>query len=328
MSDEGTMTVAPEAVPVERLRSVDEIVADARRIQEVMEKLFKVDVHYGRLPGCGDKPTLLKPGAEKIASTFRIAVDPRVTDLSTPDEIRYRVEARGTSILTGAYLGSGIGECSSNEMKYKWRAAVGREYAHTAEDRKRVKFGKAKDGTQDVEQVRTDPSDFANTIVKMAKKRALVDLVLTATAASDCFTQDLEDFDETARQALSGQESQDGKPAVKPPTRKSEAAPSAPEIPKDAQFVDCYVTAVQMANGTNAKGKPWIRYGVDVAGTVYGTFSETLGKALMDAKEAGTPVRFAWMPSPDGKHRNIVSVGPLDEFADAAAAPREPGSEA
>ena len=33
-----------------------------------------------------------------------------------------------------------------------------------------------------------------NTVLKMAKKRALVDAVLTATAASDIFTQDLEDI--------------------------------------------------------------------------------------------------------------------------------------
>ena len=39
-----------------------------------------------------------------------------------------------------------------------------------------------------------NPADHYNTVLKMAKKRALVDAVLTATAASDIFTQDLEDI--------------------------------------------------------------------------------------------------------------------------------------
>jgi hypothetical protein len=41
-----------------------------------------------------------------------------------------------------------------------------------------------------------DPADQYNTVLKMAKKRAHVDATLTATAASDIFTQDVEDFAE------------------------------------------------------------------------------------------------------------------------------------
>ena len=45
------------------------------------------------------------------------------------------------------------------------------------------------------EKVETDnPADHYNTVLKMAKKRALVDAVLTTTAASDIFTQDLDDI--------------------------------------------------------------------------------------------------------------------------------------
>jgi hypothetical protein len=39
-----------------------------------------------------------------------------------------------------------------------------------------------------------DLADTYNTVLKMAKKRALVDATLTATAASDIFNQDLEDY--------------------------------------------------------------------------------------------------------------------------------------
>jgi len=39
-----------------------------------------------------------------------------------------------------------------------------------------------------------DPFDLENTIVKMAEKRAFVDVTLRATASSDLFTQDVEDM--------------------------------------------------------------------------------------------------------------------------------------
>ena len=51
-------------------------------------------------------------------------------------------------------------------------------------------------------------ADVYNVVLKQAKKRALVDAVLTATAASDLFTQDLEDLSsvvEVAAAALSVQ---------------------------------------------------------------------------------------------------------------------------
>ena len=45
------------------------------------------------------------------------------------------------------------------------------------------------------EKVENDnPADHYNTVLKMAKKRALVDAVLTTTAASDIFSQDLEEL--------------------------------------------------------------------------------------------------------------------------------------
>src|SRR3990167_9089042 len=49
-----------------------EISAGVQRIQEVMAAVMQDKVHYGTIPGCGDKPTLLKPGAEKLALTFRL----------------------------------------------------------------------------------------------------------------------------------------------------------------------------------------------------------------------------------------------------------------
>jgi len=84
-------------------------------IEEMLKEILKPGIHYGKIPGCGPKPVLLKPGAEKIMAAFQIRPDLLVEDLSTESEITYRVIARGLS-STGAFLGSGVGECSSGEV--------------------------------------------------------------------------------------------------------------------------------------------------------------------------------------------------------------------
>lgn len=200
-----------------------EIRAQVNLIQSVMAEVMKVNVHYGKVPGCGDKPTLLKPGAEKIMATFMLSADPVIDDLSTSDVIRYRLTVK---MLTreGRFLGAGVGEASSEEEKYRWRKAVcDEEFEATPEDRRREKWSKDyKTGKAfTIKQVMTNKADIANTILKMAKKRALVDGVLTVTAASDIFAQDLEDMpaeilDQGA--PVNG----NGKPAVEMPKAKVE----------------------------------------------------------------------------------------------------------
>jgi hypothetical protein len=134
------------------------IIERARAIHEIMKEAMKDGTDYGVIPGCGSKPTLLKPGAEKLLMMFQVAPKVSVTDLCTPDVYRYRVLVSLIS-QAGVYLGDGIGECSSLEKKW----------------------------------TRPNPADVANTVLKMAKKRALVDAVLTVLGASDIFTQDIED---------------------------------------------------------------------------------------------------------------------------------------
>jgi hypothetical protein len=171
-----------------------EIHTQVQRIQQVMRAVMKDGTHYGLVPGCGDKPTLLKAGAEKLMLTFRLAADPDVDDLSANGVRRYRVRTRITSQASGTFLGTGVGECSSDEEKYGWRAAVSpAEYDAADPLERRLKY---KRDVEPIQQVRTNPSDVANTVLKMAKKRSLVDGILTVTAASDIFTQDIEDMPE------------------------------------------------------------------------------------------------------------------------------------
>lgn len=188
--------------------AVADIISHVATVQEVMRAVMKKDVHFGIIPGT-DKPTLLKPGAEVLCMAFRIADSYQVEDLSEANTVRYRVTCIGTHQTTGVVLGTGMGEASSAEEKYKWRKAFEPEFNATPENMRRKKQGynKVKRENYEILQVRTEHADLANTILKMANKRAKMAMVLNVTAASDCFTQDLEDMDEAMRDHLARQES-------------------------------------------------------------------------------------------------------------------------
>jgi len=209
-----------------------DIRAQVNLVQEVMKAVMKEGTHYGKIPGT-PKPSLWKPGAEVLAATFRVAVSYRIDDLSTDDYVRYRVVALGTHQTSGIVLGEGVGEASSNEQKYKWVKAGKREWEASAENRRRKKFGYDKDKREEYEilQVRTEPADVANTILKMAAKRAQVAMTLNVTAASDIFTQDIEDLPEELQRDIEPGDAAtatgDGKGYRQPRSKKDKQASPA-----------------------------------------------------------------------------------------------------
>jgi len=212
--------------------SVGQVVANVRLIQEVMGAVMKEGTHYGVIPGC-NKPSLWKPGAEVLGVTFRIATSYTTEDLSTDDVVRYRVRCIGTHQTTGIVMGEGMGECSSNEEKYKWRKATNKEWENTPEHRRRVKYGYSRDrGEYQIKQVRTEPADLANTILKMACKRAQVAMAINVTGASDIFTQDIEDLPEEYVGEIADDETT-AKTTIKQPREKNEPAPTSQEPAKE-----------------------------------------------------------------------------------------------
>lgn len=271
------------------------VVAQVRLVQEVMKAVMKKDTHYGTIPGC-QKPSLWKPGAEVLLVTFRIASESFVDDLSSQDESRYRVTRKGTAINSGLFVGSGIGECSSNEEKYKWRFAVCQaEYDNTPEDRRREKY--KRDGTT-IKQVRTNHADLANTILKMADKRAFVALALNATAASDCFVQDLEDLPAEIAEGLEN----GGEPARQPISQPKPKAEASGDI---VTFVP---TEVQIKDGEKG-GKPWRKFGIKAPdGKFYGTFDENFGDMAMRAKDDKTTITIGFKLDKTGKYLNVVTL--------------------
>lgn len=183
------------AAEVHRFSAV-EIRQRVNLVQEVMHGIMKRETHYGTIPGT-QKPTLYKPGAEVLCVTFRVAQEYKIEDLSVQGVARYRVTCVGRHQLTGVALGEGVGECSSSEEKYKWRGVICKaELDATPENLRRKKYYK---NGNTADQIRTEPADLANTILKMACKRAMIAMTLNVTAASDIFTQDIEDLPEELR---------------------------------------------------------------------------------------------------------------------------------
>lgn len=233
-----------------------EVTEQVNTIQRVMRAVMKRGTHYDVLPGCGNKPVLLKPGAEKILATFRLGVETAAEELGDGFDIRYRITCRGFYIPTGNTIGYGIGEASTSEKKYKWRESVcDEEYNDTPESRRNILYRKEKSGAiVKVQQVRQNPADIANTVLKMAKKRALVDLCLTATACSDIFVQDIDDPDTV--------EAVGATPKYQHPAQRQPEAPPAGDAISEPQRKRLY--AISKGRGLSDEESAFIVF--DIAG--------------------------------------------------------------
>lgn len=229
-------------------------------IQNVMRTVMKSGVHYGTIPGCGDKPTLLQPGAQKLTLTFRLAPNYEINCNDLPGGHReYDVVCNLKSLVTGEYIGSGVGCCSTLEGKYRYRQEnTGREVPKEYwKNRDLTLLGgehckpQKRDGKWVVvERVEHDnPADYFNTVKKMAIKRALVSAVIQATAASDIFTQDIEDLADNGvigdQHAPQTQQAQP-EPQEKAPEGQQAAAPPAdPGQDADAKISDGKVRIIR-----------------------------------------------------------------------------------
>jgi hypothetical protein len=197
--------------------TVQEVVAQANKIQELMKLALHDGQHYGVIPGT-NKPTLLKPGAEKINLLFRIGTgDLQViqTDLGNGHR-EITIKTPMVHIPTGRAIAYGVGSCSTMESKYRYRNDARKcpECGKATIIKGKEEYGggwlcfKKKGGCgakfldndeaitkQPVGQSENkDIADVYNTVLKMAAKRSYVDGTIKASAASDFFTQDVEDL--------------------------------------------------------------------------------------------------------------------------------------
>src|SRR3990167_2531604 len=214
---------APAAPAMRDELTIDELVGQVSLIQQAMSKVMHDGEHYGVIPGTGSKPTLLKPGAEKLCLLFRLDPEYATERVVEGDHLTAITTCTLYKITTGQRWGSGQAICSSKESKYAYRKGERTcpECGHNAIIKGRAEYGggwlcygkkggcgaKWPDGAtviegQNVDRVdNPDLADTWNTIIKMACKRALVAAVLNVTAASDIFTQDIEEIVENTAAA-------------------------------------------------------------------------------------------------------------------------------
>lgn len=105
---------------------VDTAVNDAKIkhsiVKRVMQEVMVKGHDYDKIGN--SKETLLKPGAERLCSSFKLT--PEFVPLTVTEDwangffhYRYRVDL--THYPTGTIVGSGVGSCNSKEDKYGWR---------------------------------------------------------------------------------------------------------------------------------------------------------------------------------------------------------------
>ena len=198
--------------------SVADVKSRVDFIREIQREVMDVDVHYGVIPGTGKKPTLLKPGAELLCVTFQLDPEYDVLPISIQTEtfINYIVRCSLRHVPSGQVIATGLGGCNSREEKYAYRTAarVCPECRKAAIIKGKAEYGggwlcfgkkggcgaKFPEGAPEIERQASGkvPNenlwDLANTLLKMACKRAHIAATLNGTAASDTFTQDLEDL--------------------------------------------------------------------------------------------------------------------------------------
>jgi hypothetical protein len=225
VSEEKVNLPARRAEPgllLEREMTATEVLNQNKRIRDIVKMVMKPKVHYGSVPGI-PKPFLQKPGAEVLAMTFRLI--PRYTTKERVIEgghVIYTVKCVLYHI-SGTRVGEGVGAGSTQEKKYRYRTefiSTGVDVPPAWWDKKKMEnlpkivnnqggkllspeavkkdkltlsYGKD-NGKWKIGYIKKienpDIADQINTVLKVAKKRALVDAVITVFGLSDMFTQD------------------------------------------------------------------------------------------------------------------------------------------
>ena len=118
-------------IPQSGAIAINEAVDRMNTLTVFVGKTLQDGLDYGKIPGCGDKPILYKPGAEKIATLFGFYVNfdrlEAVKDYTGKDhggEAFFAFEYMATlKNREGDIVAQCEGSCNSWEDKYRWRKA-------------------------------------------------------------------------------------------------------------------------------------------------------------------------------------------------------------
>jgi hypothetical protein len=160
--------------------------------------VLRKGVDYDTIPGMGDRPTLLKPGAEKLLQWFGFGFTCE-RDETERDGDGNRVGVTYRCTVTKGLPGGGhviVATCEGyagyDEERFCQTAEQARAKAEAKEKYNAARYGR--DPRPAKWENATGYQAPWNTVIKMAQKRALVGAAIDATAAAGLFTQDLEDM--------------------------------------------------------------------------------------------------------------------------------------
>lgn len=163
------------------------------QFQSIVQQTLKNGHDYGEVGGV-TKPTLLKPGAEKILMLMGLTSEYNIIEkIEDYDKGIFAYTIKCILLKNNRKVTEGVGSCNSKEDKYRWRwvkendLPIGIDKSTTKS--KVDNWGKTKYKIEN-----DDICSQANTILKMAKKRAQIDATLTVASLSEIFTQDVEDM--------------------------------------------------------------------------------------------------------------------------------------
>jgi predicted RNA-binding Zn-ribbon protein involved in translation (DUF1610 family) len=214
------MTNAIIKLPDSGIQQVNTAIDHYNTLVLFMQRSLRDGLDYGKIPGCGDKPILFKPGAEKIATLFglresleRIEAVKDWTGRTFGEpffSFEYKCTLRNHE---GQVIAECFGSCNSWEEKYRYRtaervcpqcgaAAIKRSqyedrqsgdkgwYCHSKSGGCNAKFRSDDPQITSQQQGKTPNDrvfDQVNTIDKMAQKRSIVGAVILAANASNFF---------------------------------------------------------------------------------------------------------------------------------------------
>jgi hypothetical protein len=153
--------------------------------------------------GKGKRPTLLDPGAGKLIGFFACRPRHRVLErIYDKDEegyesIRYVIATEIVQASTGKVVAEGVGSCSSDEVKYKYRwffASKLESMGISQDERHKLPTRITGGGKTQYRARNPEIPDLDNTILKMASKRSEVDGCLQLPGVAAVFTQDVGDY--------------------------------------------------------------------------------------------------------------------------------------
>jgi hypothetical protein len=191
------MPVSAYNLPTEK--QIAEYESFLKNYDAFVNRMLKDGIDYGTIPGV-DKPTLLKPGAEKLEKFFflrsqKSCVFKEVADDGSFIKYTYRTTVYNKS---GQVVATCEGTCNSKEKKYRYTTVFDNqatpEQKKIGEKQERISKAGKKYTVYVIE--RKDFYDLENTIMKMAQKRSYVGAILEATNSSSRFTQDVEDVED------------------------------------------------------------------------------------------------------------------------------------